>query len=44
MLDNITSWDEFLAKYQNVIEILDKEEEQIMMLAVFPQHIEKQPA
>lgn len=41
MLDNITSWEEFMAKYPDVIEILDKEEEQNMMLADFPQRIEK---
>lgn len=42
MLNNVSSWDEFLAKYPDVIEFLDKEEEMNMMLASFPQYIEKQ--
>ena len=41
MLDNVSSWDEFMSKYPYVIEFLDKEEEQNMMLAVFPEYIEK---
>lgn len=41
MLDDIKTWDEFIAKYPTVIEYLDKEEEQNMMLAVFPQYIKK---
>ena len=41
MLDDVSTWDEFMAKYPTVIEFLDKEEEQNMMLAVFPQYIEK---
>ena len=41
MLDDITSWDEFIAKYPNVIEYIDKEEEQNIMLAIFPEYIEK---
>ncbi|AVL94664.2 DNA-directed RNA polymerase subunit 2 [Moumouvirus australiensis] len=40
MLDQVSSWDEFMAKFPNVIEYVDKEEEQNMMLAVFPQYIE----
>ncbi|XWV25314.1 intein-containing DNA-directed RNA polymerase subunit 2 [Tupanvirus deep ocean] len=41
MLDNVNSWDEFIAKYPNVIEYIDKEEEQHIMLAIFPQYIDK---
>lgn len=41
MLDAVTTWDEFLAKYPNVIEFLDKEEEQHMMLAIFPEYLDK---
>lgn len=41
MLDNVTTWDEFIAKYPHVIEYVDKEEEQNMMLAPFPEYIEK---
>ena len=41
MLDDIGSWDEFLTKHRGVIEYLDKDEEQHMMLALFPQYIEK---
>jgi DNA-directed RNA polymerase II subunit RPB2 len=41
MLENVNSWDEFIAKYPNVIEYIDKEEEQYIMLAIFPQYIEK---
>lgn len=41
MLDNINSWDEFMAKYPNVIEFVDKEEEQNIMLALFPEYIKK---
>ncbi|AGF85485.1 DNA-directed RNA polymerase subunit 2 [Moumouvirus goulette] len=40
MLDEVSSWDEFIAKFPDVIEYVDKEEEQNMMLAVFPQYIE----
>ena len=40
MLDNINIWDEFMAKFPNVIEYVDKEEEQNIMLAIFPQYIE----
>lgn len=41
MLEGINSWDEFMAKYPNVIEYVDKEEEMNIMLAVFPQYIDK---
>ena len=41
MLDNVTTWDEFVAKYPHVIEYIDKEEEQNIMLAPFPGYIEK---
>lgn len=41
MLNGIKNWDEFIAKYPYVIEYLDKEEEQNMMLAVFPYDITK---
>ena len=41
MLDTVGSWDEFIAKYPNVIEYIDKEEEQNIMLAIFPEYIEK---
>lgn len=41
MLNNVESWDEFMMKYPYVIEFMDKEEEQNMMLAVFPQDIDK---
>lgn len=41
MLENIKSWDEFMAKYPNVIEYVDKEEEQNIMLAPFPDYIKK---
>ena len=42
MLNNINTWDEFIAKYPNVIEYIDKEEEeQNTMLAIFPEYIEK---
>lgn len=40
LLDNIATWDEFMAKHPNVIEYVDKEEEQNMMLAVFPEYIQ----
>ncbi|BCS82996.1 DNA-directed RNA polymerase subunit 2 [Cotonvirus japonicus] len=39
MLDQVSTWDEFMAKFPEVIEYVDKEEEQNMMLAVFPQYI-----
>lgn len=42
MLDEVSSWDEFMAKFPNVIEFLDKEEELNMMLAPFPQYIDKE--
>ena len=41
MLENVNTWDEFIAKYPNVIEYIDKEEEQNIMLAIFPEYIEK---
>jgi DNA-directed RNA polymerase II subunit RPB2 len=41
MLKNVNSWDEFMAKYPEVIEYIDKEEEQNIMLSTFPQYIEK---
>ena len=41
MLDGIKTWDEFMAKYPNVIEYVDVEEAQNMMLATFPQYINK---
>lgn len=41
MLDSIKTWNEFIAKFPNVIEYVDKEEEQNIMLAIFPQYIEK---
>ncbi len=41
MLDGVSSWDEFMAKYPNVIEYVDKDEEQNIMLAIFPHYIEK---
>jgi DNA-directed RNA polymerase II subunit RPB2 len=41
MLENIESWDEFIAKYPNVIEYVDKEEEQNIMLAIFPHYIDE---
>ena len=41
MLDDIKNWDEFIAKYPHVIEYVDKEEEQNIMLAIFPEYIEK---
>lgn len=40
ILDKVKSWEELLAKYPDVIEYLDKEEEQTMMLATFPKYIE----
>ncbi|MEM0354213.1 MAG: hypothetical protein QXW79_01390 [Thermoplasmata archaeon] len=41
MLDNVNTWDEFLAKYPEVIEYIDKEEEMNIMLAIFPKYIEE---
>lgn len=41
MLDGVATWDEFMAKYPEVIEYVDKEEEQNIMLAIFPQYIEE---
>lgn len=41
MLENVKTWDEFMSKYPEVIEYIDKEEEQNIMLATFPQYIEK---
>jgi len=41
MLDKVNTWDEFNAKYPTVIEIMDIEEQQNMMMATFPQFIEK---
>ena len=41
MLDHVKTWDEFIARYPNVIEYIDKEEEQNIMLAVFPQYVEQ---
>lgn len=41
MLDQVKTWDEFMAKFPYVIEYIDKEEEQNIMLAVFPQYVEK---
>lgn len=40
MLDDVSTWDEFMAKYNNVIEYVDKEEEQNIMLAIFPEYID----
>lgn len=40
MLNNVSSWDEFIYKYPGVIEYIDKEEEQGIMLAAFPKYIE----
>ena len=40
MLVGIKTWDEFIMKFPHVIEFIDKEEEQNIMLAVFPQYIE----
>lgn len=40
MLEDVGSWDEFMAKYPHVIEYVDKEEEQNIMLAIFPEYIE----
>lgn len=40
MVNDIDTWDEFMAKYKNVIEYIDKEEEQNIMLAPFPVYIE----
>jgi DNA-directed RNA polymerase II subunit RPB2 len=42
MLDNIKSWEEFLSTYPGVVEYVDKEEEQNMMLAIYPDDIIKQ--
>jgi DNA-directed RNA polymerase II subunit RPB2 len=39
-LEGIKTWDEFIMKYPTVIEFIDKEEEQNIMLAVFPKYIE----
>ena len=41
MLDDINSWDEFVTKYPTVIEYVDKEEEQNIMLAIFPHYIDQ---
>lgn len=41
MLEGVTGWDEFMLKYPEVIEYVDSEEEQNMMLAVFPAYVEK---
>lgn len=41
MLDNVNSWDEFITKYPTVIEYVDKEEEQNIMLAIFPHYIDQ---
>ncbi|AYV85566.1 MAG: intein-containing DNA-directed RNA polymerase subunit 2 [Satyrvirus sp.] len=41
MLDEVNTWDDFLAKFPNVVEYVDKEEELNMMLAIFPDYIEK---
>lgn len=41
MLEGIRSWVELMEKYPKVIEYVDKEEEQNMMLAVFPQYIDR---
>lgn len=40
MLEGVSTWNELLAKYPYIIEFLDKEEEQNMMLAIYPQDIE----
>lgn len=39
MLEDVTSWEDFLVKHPKVIEFLDKDEEQFMMLAVYPTDI-----
>ena len=41
MLDGVKTWDELMAKYPMIIEYVDKEEEQNIMLAPFPEYIEK---
>lgn len=40
MLKGIKTWNEFMQKYPTVIEYIDKEEEQNIMLATFPQYVE----
>jgi len=41
MLEDVKTWDEFITKYPYVVEYVDKEEEQNIMLAIFPEYIEK---
>jgi len=41
MLDGVKSWDELIQKYPYIIEFLDKEEEQNMMLALYPYYIDQ---
>lgn len=40
MINGVTSWDDLLSQYPHIIEFVDKEEEQNMMLAMFPTDIE----
>lgn len=40
-LEKINSWNEYLNKYPGIIEYVDIEEQQNMMLAIFPNYIEK---
>lgn len=40
-LDQVKTWDELLVKFPYIIEYIDKEEEQNVMLAIFPHHVEK---
>lgn len=41
MLEKVTTWYELLNKYPEIIEYVDKEEEQSMMLAIFPMDVEE---
>ena len=40
MVDQVKTWDELLAKFPNIIEYIDKEEEHHIMLAVYPHDID----
>jgi len=41
MVRSVTSWEEFISKYSNVIEYIDINEAMGMMLAMFPEYLDK---
>ena len=42
MLAEVSTWDEFIMKFPRVIEYVDKDEEMNIMLALFPDYVDKE--